>query len=270
MTTITEEETSSFSMSDYYKVLEYISEASIDRQEPVIFKNPFFVEGDSIVFNTIYPEFNGSDKVDVFVNCHNVDVDVSDICLEFSQLINGNASVLSLNVDNTNISQNSEDILSFTIDEDYIATDNSRKLTGIKSIKLDFGKDVTGVEVFNLVIKTNDYTYTVSDINTACINGEAHVLRCLNDMANEKKGYKEIPSLLKQYVYMAAGAYAWLIRWENEAKAMKEPKSESNNYADRLFGQVESAIERYLSNIENNRNEEYIRMDLFQKAYINW
>ena len=264
------DKTSDFSMSDYYKVLEYISEASIDRQEPIIFEESVFLEGESVVLKTIYPEFNGSDKVDVFVNCHGVDVDVSNVSLEFSPLLNGNASVLSLNAEDNNLSLDMEDIISFIIDEDYVATDNSRELTGIESIKINFGTDATGVEIINLIIKTNDYTYTVSDINNACINGEAYVLRSLNDMANEKNGFKEIPEHLKSYIYMAAGAYAWLIRWENEAKAMKEPKSESNNYADRLFGQVDSAIERYLSNIENNRNEEYIRMDLFQTAESNW
>lgn len=69
---------------------------------------------------------------------------------------------------------------------------------------------------------------------------------------------------------MAAGAYAWLTRWEYEAKPMKEPKSESNNYADRLFAQVDDAITKYLSNIENNRNEEYICMDLFYVSKAKW
>lgn len=80
----------------------------------------------------------------------------------------------------------------------------------------------------------------------------------------------EIPDLLKQYAYMAAGAYAWLTRWEYEAKPMKEPKSESNNYADRLLNQVDDAIKKYLSNIENNRDEEYIRMDLFKVKAWKW
>ena len=69
---------------------------------------------------------------------------------------------------------------------------------------------------------------------------------------------------------MAAGAYAWLTRWEYEAKPMKEPKSESNNYADRLFTQVNDAIEKYLSNIENNRNEEYLNLDHVTYEEITW
>ena len=51
---------------------------------------------------------------------------------------------------------------------------------------------------------------------------------------------------------------------------MKEPKSESNNYADRLFTQVDDAITKYLSNIENNRNEEYLNLHQIATAEISW
>ena len=51
---------------------------------------------------------------------------------------------------------------------------------------------------------------------------------------------------------------------------MKEPKSESNNYADRLFAQVDDAITKYLSNIENNRNEEYLDLEQVATGDIRW
>ena len=140
----------------------------------------------------------------------------------------------------------------------------------MESIVIDFGSDATGVELQRLLIRSEDYTYTLDDLDTACENGQAYVLRRLNNLSNEKHEIKQIPDLLKQYVYMAAGAYAWLTRWEYEAKPMKEPKSESNNYADRLLNQVDDGITKYLSNIENNRNEEYIRMDLFKVAKAKW
>ena len=57
---------------------------------------------------------------------------------------------------------------------------------------------------------------------------------------------------------------------ETKVDRVKEPKAESNNYADRLFTQVDDAITKYLSNIENNRNEEYIRMDLFKTRRMGW
>ena len=264
------DETTNFTMKDFYKVLEYLPKARVDRQEPILFEEETLVSGDSIVLPLIYAEFEGTDYVQVFINCHGVNVDVSKISLSFSPLLNGNVSVLSLNATNTNISLDSDDILLFEIDRNNTAYDRSRKLTGMESVKLSFGEDVTGVEITNLIIKSTDYTYTLSDIAKACENGEAYVLRCLNNMTNEKEGIREIPELLQQYVYMAGGAYAWLTRWEYEAKPMKEPKSESNNYADRLFAQVDGAIVKYLSNIENNRNEEYIQTRLFKTAHSRW
>jgi uncharacterized protein (UPF0254 family) len=257
-------------MKDYYKVLEYLPKARVDRQEPVCFTEETFVEGDSIVLPLIYAEFEGTDYVQVFINCHQVEVDVSNITLSFSPLLNGNASVLSVKPKNTEISSDKEDILLFEIDRNNTAVDLTRELTGLESIKIDFGTDVTGVEILNLIIKSLDYTYTLTDIEKACYSGEDYVFRGLNDMKKEKTGTIEIPKTLQRYVYMAAGAFAWLTRWEYEAKPMKEPKSESNNYADRLFGKVDSAIANYLSNIENNRNEEYIQMQLFRVGRRKW
>ena len=50
---------------------------------------------------------------------------------------------------------------------------------------------------------------------------------------------------------MAGGAYAWLSRWEYEAKPMKEAKAEADNYATRLLNQVDAAIAEYVSKMEN-------------------
>lgn len=257
-------------MKDVYKVLRYIPFSKVDRQMPVDFKKSIFVEGDSVVLPTIHGDFNGTDIVQLFLNCHDVDVGSNDIVLGFSPLSNGNVKVLSLNSSDTELDTSNDTMIQFRIDENFRATDNSRLLTGIESITLSFENNATGVEIQNLFIKTIDYTYTVDDLKIALENGEAYVLRRLNDMRNEKKGYKKIPKLLKQYVYMAAGAYAWLTRWEYEAKPMKEPKSESNNYADRLFTQVDDAIKKYLSNIENNRDEEYLNLDHVTTEEITW
>lgn len=265
-----EEETSNFSMKDVYMVLRYLAFSKVDRQVPVDFEQSIFVDGDCVVMPTIHGDFNGSDIVQVFLNCHGVNVDVDSIVLGFSPLVNGNVKILSLKPIVDSLDCSNDTLLQFKIDENFRATDKSRLLTGIESITIDFGTDATGVEIQNLFIKTIDYTYTIDDLKIALENGEAYVLRRLNDMRNEKEGYKEIPKLLKQYIYMAAGAYAWLTRWEYEAKPMKEPKSESNNYADRLFAQVDDAIKKYLSNIENNRDEEYLNLDHVTTGDITW
>lgn len=264
-----EDKTSEFSMKDFYKVLRYIPKARVDRQEPCEFEE-YIVEGERAVLKTIHGDFNGTDNVQLYLNCHGVDVDVSKVLLGFSPLVNGNVNLLEVNSSDEVIDVNTDTIINFTLDTNVRAADKSRILTGIQSITVDFGKTATNVEILNVVIRSLDYTYTLADLEVACENGQAYVLRRLNNMQNEKQEIKEIPDLLKQYVYMAAGAYAWLTRWEYEAKPMKEPKSESNNYADRLFGQVNDAIEKYLSNIENNRDEEYLNLDHVASAEITW
>ena len=258
-----------YTMLDIYKVLKFLPKSQIDRQEPCFFEC-IEVEGSSVVIATNHEDFDGIDYVQVYVNCQGVDVDVSTVSLSFSPLVNGNASLISLNCVDTEIDTVNDTAMTFIVDRNNTPRDKSRYLTGIESLKLDFGSDVTGVKILKIVVRSKDYTYTKNDIEQAIINGEDYVLRRLNNMSNEKRNIKEIPDLLKEYKYMAAGAYAWLTRWENEAKPMKEPKSESNNYADRLFGQVDSGIENYLSNIENNRNQEYLDLRQVATADILW
>jgi len=260
-----------FSMEDYYKVLSYLPKSRVDRQMPVkIYSKSVARNRSDLIFPTLHQDFNGTDIIELYINCNGSQIDVSKLSLGFSPLRNGNAIILSVNANETEIDYDNETIVTFTLDDNASARDLSRKLTGVESIKLDFGEVVNDIEIINFVFKSKDFTYTLADIKTACENGQAYVLRRLNNMKNEKEEIKEIPKLLKQYVYMAGGAYAWLTRWEYEAKPMKEPKSESNNYADRLFAQVDDAITKYLSNIENNRNEEYIRMDLFKTHRMVW
>ena len=260
-----------FGMIDCYKVLKYLPKSRVDRQEPCNFNTKsIFTNRQKLVFPTIAQDFNGTDEVQIYVAFNGCDIDLSKITLTFSTLRNGNAKLLSLKPKDTDVDRDNETILSFKLDNNATARDKSRKLTGVESIVLDMGEEVSGVEIFNIVLRSVDYTYTLSDLITSCHNGYDFVLRRLNNMSNEKQEKKEIPELLQQYVYMAAGAYAWLTRWEYEAKPMKEPKSESNNYADRLFAQVDDAITKYLSNIENNRNEEYICMDLFYVSKAKW
>lgn len=260
-----------FNMEDFYKVLSYLPKSRVDRQEPLNLKSKSVVRNrQALILPTIHQDFNGTDTIELYINCNGSHIDVSALSVSFSPLSNGNAPVLTVNANETEIDYDSETIVTFTLDDNATARDLSRRLTGIESIKFDFGGEVDNIDILNFVMKSKDFTYTIADLKTACENGQAYVLRRLNNMQNEKEEIKTIPELLKQYVYMAGGAYAWLTRWEYEAKPMKEPKSESNNYADRLFTQVDDAIKKYLSNIENNRDEEYIRMDLFKTARWKW
>ena len=238
------EETSNYSMSDFYKVLKWIPRSKVDRQEPCDFDR-VVVDGESVVLPTIYEEFNGIDDVFVFINFNGVHVDSEDILLDFSPLVNGNLSLLQVNCKETEIDYDNDTLLVFPLDNNVKFTDKTRLITGVNSLKISFGTDAKGVKIQKILMKCSDYTYTLSDIENFLITGENHVLGKLGRYS------KEVPKELQQYVYMAAGAYAWLSRWEYEAKPMKEAKAEADNYATRLLNQVNNAIVDYINNIEN-------------------
>ena len=261
-------------MTEYYEVLHYLHTIMVDRQYPYDFKevdeegNPInYVVDGSAVYPTVWRNYEGVDIVEMYVKLAS-GVDVNNIKFNFSPLDDGNATLLSLNPIDVTIEEDAITVLQFNVDNNATMTDKSKLLTGIKSIKVDF--DGNQAEIIDIVFKSRDYTYTLEDLEQSLRDGENYVLRRLNNRKNELDEIKEIPSLLQKYVYMGAGAYAWLTRWEYESKPMKEPKSESNNYADRLFGQIDSAIENYLSNIENNRHQEYIDMNFLATEKIGW
>ena len=255
-----ENETNNFTMSDFYKVLKWIPRSKVDRQEPVEDKE-VSITGESVVFPTIYEEFNGIDEVLVFINFGGVHIDGTGILLDFSPYVNGNLSLLQSNCIDTEIDYDADTIITFKLDDNISFTDPTRTITGVKSLRLSFGSDATGVTVQKILMKSQNYTYTLSDIENFLITGENHVLGKL-------RYTHSVPNELKQYIYMAAGAYAWLSRWEYEAKPMKEAKAEADNYATRLLNQVDDAIAEYIANMENKLDH----MDLFHatSSRVEW
>ena len=222
---------------------------------------------DNQVFPTIHKDFEGVDFIQIYVNSPNP-VDLTDCKLRFSPMDHGDLSVLDLSPSIDSLEANTDTVLTFEMDNNRHAYDVTKELTGIQSIKLDWGITAT-VKVMDIIFRTLDYTYTLTNIQRSLVDGENYVLRKLNDLSNETKQIKEIPETLQDYVYMAAGAYAWLTKWEYESKPMKEPQSESNNYADRLLNQVKLALEEYLDNIENAR-EDYVNLQIISNTSMEW
>ena len=241
------EETSNFSMSDFYEVMSWMPRSEVDRQEPCSFESVTVI-GESVVLPTIHEEFNGIDEVQVFINFNGVHVDSSDILLSFSPLVNGNVSLFEVKCNDSEIDYDNDTLISFILDNNDKFTDKTRVITGINSLKLDFGSDVSNAVITKVLMRSQNYTYTLSDIEGFLKTGENHVLRKLGKYTEHGK----VPKKLKRFVYMAGGAYAWLSRWEYEAKPMKEAKAEADNYATRLFNQIDSAISEYINTIENH------------------
>ena len=178
------EETSKYSMSDFYKVLKWIPRSKVDRQEPCDF-DEVVVDGESIVLPTIYEEFNGIDEVFVFINFNGVHVDIKDVLLDFSPLVNGNLSLLQVNCKETEIDYDNDTLLVFTLDNNVKFADKTRQITGVNSLKLSFGTDAKGVKIQKILMKCFDYTYTLSDIESFLITGENHVLGKLGRYSTE-------------------------------------------------------------------------------------
>lgn len=255
-----------YSMEDCYKVMHYLPYSKLDRQMPIELPKEIIVENKQ-TFTTIYKDFEGVDFIQIYVNSPNP-VDLTNCKLSFSPLTHGNISVLDLKPTTETLEGDTDTIITFEIDNNRHAYDVTKELTGINSITLDFGTTAS-VKVMDIVFRTLDYTYTLTNIGQSVIDGENYVLRKLNDLNNESRQILEIPRSLRDYVYMAAGAYAWLSKWEYESKPMKEPQSESNNYADRLLNQVKSALEEYLDNI-NNAREDYVNLRLMNNTSLEW
>ena len=255
-----------YSMEDCYRVMHYLPYSKLDRQMPLPIHKPVTVETKKKFF-TIHKDFEGVDFIQIYVNSP-TPVDLSNCKLRFSPMRHGTLSVLDLKPTVETLEADTDTILVFEVDNNRHAYDVTKELTGIKSVTLDLGTDAT-IDVMNVVFRTLDYTYTLTNIARSVTDGENYVLRKLNDMCNETRQIKEIPDVLHDYIYMAAGAYAWLTKWEYESKPMKEPQSESNNYADRLLGQVRTALEEYLDNIHNAR-EDYVNLRLMNSTSLEW
>jgi hypothetical protein len=257
------------SMEHYYEILHYLPSSRIDRQYPYDFKSPITLDGSSKVFRTCHSDYNGIDIVEAYVTFEESDVDVSDITLSFSPFDDGNGTLLSLNAVENDTNPDGATSIQFITDTNAKLKDLSILLTGVQSIKLDFGENITNPTIVDIIFRSRDYKYTLHDLEKAHTDGKNYVIRRLNELQTETE-IDTVPLPLYSYVYMAGGAYAWLSQWEFEAKPMKEPKSESNNYADRLLGQVDTALQKYLSTIENDPNKEYVNMDLICTTKLHW
>lgn len=258
------------SMKHYYEILHYLPSSRVDRQYPYDFSSPITIDGNSKVFPTSYADYDGIDIVEAYVIFEESDVDVTEISLKFSPFADGNGTLLSLNAMETENNDDGATSIQFVTDTNAQLKDLSKYLTGVQSIKLDFGENISNPTIVDIIFRSRDYKYTLRDLEKAHKDGKNYVLRRLNELQNEKKGMDTVPLPLYQYVYMAGGAFAWLSQWEFEAKPMKEPKSESNNYADRLLGQVDTALQKYLSNIENDPNKQYVNMKLLGRTRLHW
>ena len=261
-------------METYYEITHYLKGAKLDRQYPIVLESSnddvdlSVRSGNNFVFDVIHGDFNGVDVVQVLLK-PSEDIDNITPKIGFCIDDEGTLPVLSASAPDQQIIKDKTTLIEFAVDENNTMADATSDLTGIKKFSLNFDVDVDNLKILAVVFRSYDYTLTLSDLDKSYADGERYVIDKLNSI-DYFNYYEEYPKQLERYVLMCAGAYAWLTIWEYESKPMKEPKSESNNYADRLFGKVDAGIKAYLDSIHNNPDDEYINPSLVGSKSISW
>jgi hypothetical protein len=276
-------------MIEYYNILHYLTHFRVDRQYPYNFQS---IEGilptgkvtldsenktlhekslrflaldteDNIIIPINSRRYDTVDLLEVkIISSNNIDPEQIQLGLHESLQ---NQPLLNLNPDTTNtISAGSHTTLFFRINTGQAMDSNSKKLSHIQGLSIHFNQAISTIFITDIVFRTNDYLYTLEDLEHSLIDGE--------DYVKQNVGMDTIPTELNNLKYRAAAAFAWLIRWEQEAKVMDTGSKESKNYADRLLGMVDRAIKKYLEppTIDETESDDYINEALVGSTDSTW
>lgn len=275
------------SMADNYQLLRYLYASKPDRQYPYWTPDeetsdheaPEPLTGTDLVLPTLNDNYEGIDFIELLITHKEESLNTSEITLVFSSLPDASFHNFEFKCNVTeDIPAGEPYLVKFIVDNNKQMGDGSRKLTGISSLKVMFDKEVSNLVFNDLVFKSEDYTYTLFALEEFYKDGVNYVLRALQSKDIESSDdwvleemLKKVPTVLKRYTYMAGSAFAWLEHWEYEAKPMKQTNNESNNYADRLLGQVDKAIDNYLKTLDKNPDEIYIEnLNLVTYDKLEW
>ena len=260
-------------MEDYYKVLQYLRETHIDRQYPFEFEDldlvePVeqceLVEDHSSDFDKSLHITNIEDGQKVKIHLKETrdyyDIDTfeilffanetitpQDIEIGFSNTRSGVVNMMELKKDDISeedsvINEEGYHIFRYLVRKTNTKMQKkNRRISSIYCINIKFNKAVSDFYLCNLVARTDQYTITLEDLDEQILMGRNYIMNQLR--ANS---FDEIPSPLEHLCFKSAGAYSWLIWWENEGKTMDDGTKQGRNYATRLFDQIDRFIENYL------------------------
>ena len=272
-------------MEDYYKVLQYLRETHIDRRYPYEFEYIDYVlpKEQCELVEEHHSDFSNSLKVtgisegqkvmiqlpvvrdyvdiDTFEILFYSDTEIlpSDVEIGFSNTRSGVVNQLVLTEDDIY----NED--SFISEEGYsqfkylVRKTNtkmqkkSRKISSVHCINIKFNKAVDEIYISNLVARTDQFTITLEDLDEQIIMGKKYVA---NQLLIED--IEDIPSFLEFLCFKGAGAYSWLIWFENEGKVMDDGTKQGRNYATRLLEDIDRFIENYLKSQEEEDKTKWI------------
>lgn len=272
-------------MEEYYMVLHHLKGFKVDRQYPYSFEATDDVkpsekvesiavedmshanllrftsltEDDVIIIPTIQRDYFSIDSVEIKVSPLDGDLDPSKVELEFHDTLKGDVALLSLPGSGETIAEDSVGAVTFVIN-DQSMDPKSSVLAGVQSLSIHLNQTITGIELSDVVFRSNSCVCTLEDLEKSIPVGENYIIDSVE--------IETVPESLLKYKYMAAAAMVWLSKWEHEGQVMSDGTSDSKNYADRLLGIVNRAINNYGYSSEGDDSEGGINEDLVGSSLI--
>ena len=261
-------------MEDYYKVLQWLREAHIDRQYPYEFDDAENIEttGEKELVEEHSSDFDNSlhitnieqgSKVRIHlpkVRDYN-DIDTFEILFYSSETITPNDIEIGFSNTRSGVANQIELKKGDVSEEDMVINEDgyhqfrylvrkantsmqkkNRRISSVYCINIKFNKQVDDFYLCNLVARVDQFNLTLEDLDEQIIIGKNYVM-------NQLRAYSwdEIPPQLEHLCYKSASAFSWLMYWENQGKVMDDGRKESRNYATRLLEQIDRFIENYLA-----------------------
>lgn len=261
-------------MEDYYKVLQYLRESHIDRQYPYEFDNVDQVtpadkcelvedyssdfdnslkitdiaEGEKIRLHLPSPrDYNDIDTFEILFYSQET-ITPTDIEIGFSNTRNGVANQVELKANDVSdedkvINEDGYHQFRYLVRKTNTSMQKkNRAISSVYCINLKFNKPVTEFYLSNFVARTDQFTITLEDLDEQIVMGKNYIMNKLRAYS-----WEEIPPQLEHLSFKCAGAYSWLIWWEQQGKVFGDGTQLARNYADRLFAQVDLFIDNYLA-----------------------
>lgn len=261
-----------YPMSDYYEVLQYLRETKVDREYPYEFKSTTALtfsgatapelstehisnhdssihlsnvkSGDILLIKLDKPK--SYQEVNTFeININSATAfTIADIDVSLSDSPIGVPKKLTLTpkIEGADYPANEVNNLLYKVDDRTTKIEKkNRNVPAIQSVILTFDKDLGDVYISETVFRTRNFHITLESLDYNIRAGQDYVRMqlYLADVA-------DIPPVLEYLNFKAAAAYSWLIWWEDEGKAMNDGTVNGENYAARLFGQIDAAIDKYV------------------------
>jgi hypothetical protein len=265
-------------MEDYYKILHHLREFKVDRQYPYSFESSDNVKpscqlvagsvhinllrftgmtDDVIVIPTLQRDYFSIDSVEIKLTPGS-ELDPSKSSLGFHDTMGAEVTLLTLQGSGDIISAGQSGAVTFKVNDQGMDP-KSQLLSGIKSLSIHLDTTLDSLDIIDIIFRNNSPVCTLESLDLGLIDGENYVRDGLQT--------DTLPESLLKYKYIAAAAMTWLTRWEHEGQVMGDGTQKSKNYADRLLGIVDRAIDTYKNtpaddNIDDGINEDLIGFSL--------